>query len=103
MEHQPVPSLGQRAHLDSATGIPAEKLPFALNTMLQDLLNGEMGAVCRAKGTLKIGGEWVRFDMADGLFAVKGGEEGADPKTELVFIGDDIEKAKIISRFNTVL
>ena len=29
-----VHALGQRAHLDSATGIPAEKLPFALNTML---------------------------------------------------------------------
>ncbi len=79
------------------------KNPAQLVILLQDLLNGEMGAVCRAKGTLKIGGEWVRFDMADGLFAVKGGEEGADPKTELVFIGDDIEKAKIISRFNTVL
>ena len=29
-----VHALGQRAHLDSATSIPAEKLPFALNTML---------------------------------------------------------------------
>ena len=29
-----VHALGQRAHLDSTTGIPAEKLPFALNTML---------------------------------------------------------------------
>ena len=29
-----VHALGQRAHFDAATGIPAEKLPFALNTML---------------------------------------------------------------------
>ena len=29
-----VHALGQRAHLDSAAAIPAEKLPFALNTML---------------------------------------------------------------------
>lgn len=75
------------------------KNPAQLVILLQDLLNGEMGAVCRAKGTLKIGGEWMRFDMADGLFAVKG-EEGTDLKTELVFIGDDINKAKIISRFD---
>ena len=78
------------------------KNPAQLVILLQDLLNGEMGAVCRAKGTLKIGGEWMRFDMADGLFAVKG-EEGTDLKTELVFIGDDINKAKIISRFDAVL
>lgn len=75
------------------------KNPAQLVILLQDLLNGEMGAVCRAKGTLKIGGEWTRFDMADGLFAVKG-EEGTDLKTELVFIGDDVNKAKIISRFD---
>ena len=95
---------GHSPHLHSFTLKNVSlKNPAQLVILLQDLLNGEMGAVCRAKGTLKIGGEWVRFDMADGLFAVKGGEEGADPKTELVFIGDDIEKAKIISRFNTVL
>ncbi|MBQ8081293.1 MAG: tRNA pseudouridine(38-40) synthase TruA [Clostridia bacterium] len=29
-----VHALGQRAHFDAETGIPAEKLPFALNTML---------------------------------------------------------------------
>ena len=95
---------GHSPHLHSFTLKNVSlKNPAQLVILLPDLLNGEMGAVCRAKGTLKIGGEWVRFDMADGLFAVKGGEEGADPKTELVFIGDDIEKAKIISRFNTVL
>ena len=95
---------GHSPHLHSFTLKNVSlKNPAQLVILLQDLLNGEMGAVCRAKGTLKIGGEWVRFDMADGLFAVKGEEEGADPKTELVFIGDDIEKAKIISRFNTVL
>ena len=95
---------GHSPHLHSFTLKNVSlKNPAQLVILLQDLLNGEMGAVCRAKGTLKIGGEWVRFDMADGLFAVKGGEEGADPKTELVFIGDDIEKAKIISRFDAVL
>lgn len=95
---------GHSPHLHSFTLKNVSlKNPVQLVILLQDLLNGEMGAVCRAKGTLKIGGEWVRFDMADGLFAVKGEEEGADPKTELVFIGDDIEKAKIISRFDAVL
>ena len=95
---------GHSPHLHSFTLKNVSlKNPAQLVILLQDLLNGEMGAVCRAKGTLKIGGEWVRFDMADGLFAVKGEEEGADPKTELVFIGDDIEKAKIISRFDAVL
>ena len=95
---------GHSPHLHSFTLKNVSlKNPAQLVILLQDLLNGEMGAVCRAKGTLKIGGEWVRFDMADGLFAVKGGEEGADLKTELVFIGDDIEKAKIISRFDAVI
>ena len=32
-----VHALGQRAHFDADTGIPAEKLPFALNTMLPRL------------------------------------------------------------------
>ena len=95
---------GHSPHLHSFTLKNVSlKNPAQLVILLQDLLKGEMGTVCRAKGTLKIGDEWVRFDMADGLFAVKGEEEGADPKTELVFIGDDIEKAKIISRFDAVL
>ena len=64
---------------------------------LEDMLRGEFGSVVRAKGTLRAGGEWVRFDVADGLYAVTGAEED-DPVTQCVFIGREIDRISLHKR-----
>jgi len=73
--------------------------PAQLVVLLEDILHGDMGEICRAKGTLMAGKIPIRFDLADGLYALKG-EENDNWKTELVFIGKEINKSKILSRFN---
>lgn len=66
--------------------------------LLEDIIHGNFGEIIRAKGVLKTGNEWMRFDVADGLYSVK----GEDPETALsqcVFIGNEINKPHLASRF----
>ena len=69
----------------------------SLVLFLEDILHGEFGSVVRAKGTLRAGGEWVRFDVADGLYAVTGAEED-DPVTQCVFIGREVDRILLHKR-----
>ena len=74
--------------------------PGGLILFLEDMLRGEFGSVVRAKGTLRAGGEWVRFDVADGLYAVTGTEDG-DPATQCVFIGRNLDRERLCGRLHT--
>ncbi len=69
----------------------------SLILFLEDILHGEFGSVVRAKGTLRAGGEWVRFDVADRLYAVTGTEDN-DPVTQCVFIGRDLNRDALCGR-----
>jgi len=69
----------------------------SLVLFLEDILHGEFGSVVRAKGTLRAGGEWVRFDVADGLYAVTGTED-EKPMTQCVFIGRDLNRDALCGR-----
>jgi len=69
----------------------------SLVLLLEDILHGEFGSVVRAKGTLRTGGEWARFDVADGLYAVTGTED-ENPTTQCVFIGRGLNKDALCGR-----
>ena len=63
--------------------------------LLEDIIRGELGRISRAKGVIRAGNDYVRFDVADRLYAVTGAEESIDNQS--VFIGtapemEDLEK-----------
>lgn len=65
-----------------------------LALFLEAVLRGKFGRIVRAKGTLRAGGEWLRFDVSDGLYAITGAED-EQPVTQSVFIGRDINRQAI--------
>lgn len=67
--------------------------PELLLVLLEELIRGKFGNIFRAKGQLLAGGQKLRFDVADGLYSVTGGEETAEEK--VVFIGTEIARRKI--------
>lgn len=69
--------------------------PAQLILFLEDCLRGEMGQIARAKGTLPVGKEMIRFDLADGLYALTG---FSDSETQCVFIGKNLQKKRICER-----
>lgn len=72
-----------------------------LVVFLEDLLHKEFGLVTRAKGVLKVGSEFLRFDLADNLYAIIA-EANPEPTTQCVFIGRDILGRKVKSRLNSL-
>ena len=76
-----------------------ESLP-ELILFLEDIIHGTFGEIIRAKGTIKVGKEFLRFDIADGLYGIIG-EEGNE--SQCVFIGNNIKVDKLLSRINTSL
>lgn len=58
-----------------------------LVVFLEDLLRGDLGDLIRAKGTIRVGWEWMRFDAADGLYAVTAELPEDQQATRCVFIG----------------
>ena len=72
--------------------------PSELVVLLEDCLRGELGRIARAKGVLTVGGEMLRFDLADSRYAVTGAPEG---KNRVVFIGNDIDVQALCRRMGT--
>ena len=71
-----------------------------LVVFLEDAIRGCFGNMTRAKGVLKAGNEWVRFDVADSLYCIIG-EESEEPVTQCVFFGKDIDKAHLYERLGS--
>ena len=69
--------------------------PGELVVLLEDCLQGDLGRVVRAKGTLPVGNEFLRFDLADNLYSIAGSPV---ENNQCVFIGQQIDKAKIVKR-----
>lgn len=67
---------------------------------LEDTLRGTFGFIARAKGVIKVGNEWIRFDLADKMYSIVG-EQSAKPKTQSVFFGKDIDKEHLMDRLNS--
>ncbi len=66
-----------------------------LIVFLEDCLHGEFGKVARAKGTLWVDSEFVRFDLADRMYIISG---SPDDKCQCVVIGQGLDEKKIRSR-----
>ena len=66
---------------------------------LESLLHGGFGDIVRAKGTLTAGGEWVRFDLADGLYVLSGAP-AENAKTQCVFIGKLVNRSLIEAKLS---
>ncbi len=79
------------AHLDH---------PGELVMLLEKIARGLFGDVVRAKGVLSVGNTLLRFDLADGLYAVSGSE---DKKIQCTFIGNVIDAEYLCNSFNATV
>lgn len=73
--------------------------PAELVVLLEDVIRGELGGITRAKGVLRCGGEWLRFDAADSRYCVTGAE-GYAQETQCVFIGRTVKRRALFDRLN---
>ncbi len=68
-----------------------------LVTFLEDCLRGEFGKVARAKGTLWVDNEFLRFDLADRMYLITG---SPDDNCQCVVIGRGLDEKKIRQRLS---
>ncbi len=73
--------------------------PMELISLLEDCLRGEYGHIARAKGTVPVGGEMLRFDLADGLYSISG---AVSSENQCVFIGRDLDRIGICRRMGAL-
>lgn len=69
-----------------------------LIVLLEDILRGRFGYIPRAKGVLRIGAEHLRFDLADGFYAIIGADEKS-PESQCTFIGNHLDAKGLRTRF----
>ena len=69
--------------------------PTQLIMLLEDCLHGDLGHIARAKGTIPVGGEYLRFDLADNLYSIADAPECTN---QCVFIGTNLDKVAICKR-----
>ena len=74
------------------TGISMEN-PVQLISFLEMVTFGVFGRICRSKGYLPCGSEWLRFDIADRIYSVTGTD--VQEKSSAVFIGNNIFRSGI--------
>ena len=68
-----------------------------LVVLLEDILRGSFGVIPRAKGVLQVGEEWMRFDVADGLYGIVA-DESDEHITQCVFIGRRLNETALRAR-----
>lgn len=73
--------------------------PTHLFWLLDALVSGVFGDVDRAKGVLRCGREWVRFDVVDRSWAVTGAEAPKEGSGKAVFIGSSLRRAWLHEAF----
>ena len=69
--------------------------PGQLVQLLEDCLHGEFGLISRAKGTIWVGSELLRFDLADKMYAIT---DSPNDGTQCVFIGKGLNEKRIRDR-----
>lgn len=72
--------------------------PAELIVLLEDVLRGRFGYIPRAKGVVLVGAEYLRFDLADNLYAIIGVDE-KEPKSQCTFIGNRLDVEGLRARF----
>lgn len=73
-------------------GLTDVELPSSnhLLLFLQGVVSGVFGDICRAKGYLKAGSAWLRFDVVDRTYSITGMEEMPDSRG--IFIGKNLKR-----------
>ena len=67
------------------------KSPDELLLLLNGVVSGVFGRICRAKGYMKAGESWLRFDVAGNRYSITGCEEMDESRA--VFIGNDLKRS----------
>ena len=62
---------------------------------LEDCVRAEFGNVVRAKGTLWVDTDFVRFDLADNMYAITGNEADS---CQCVIIGENLDEKRLRAR-----
>ena len=57
-----------------------------------------MGSIVRAKGAIRAGEDFVRFDVADRMYAISGADDALD--NQAVFIGENPDMDKLERRLH---
>ena len=65
--------------------------PDQLLLLLNGIVSGVFGSVCRCKGYLQAGDSWLRFDTADRLYSITGCSPMEDSRA--VFIGKNLKRS----------
>ena len=65
--------------------------PDKLLLLLNGVVSGVFGRICRAKGYMKAGESWLRFDVAGNRYSITGCEEMDESRA--VFIGNDLKRS----------
>lgn len=68
--------------------------------LLEDAIRGKFGDIVRAKGFIKCGKSYLRFDIAGERYAITGANE--NNKLEMVFIGKNINRKLLRETFQPV-
>ena len=66
--------------------------------LLEDTIRYGLGSIVRAKGAIKAGDDFVRFDVADRMYAISGADEALD--NQAVFIGENPDMEKLERRLH---
>lgn len=80
------------------TGVSLDGPP-QLIAFLEMITFGVFGNICRAKGFLPCGGQWLSFDIVDKIYSITGIDEQTEARA--VFMGQDIFRAGIREMLNT--
>ena len=68
--------------------------------LLEDIIRGRFGDIARAKGFIKCGKSFLRFDVAGERYAITGAK-GTD-ELEIVFIGKNLNRKLLREIFQPV-
>ena len=66
--------------------------------LLEDTIRYGLGSIVRAKGAIKAGEDFVRFDVADRMYAISGADAALD--NQAVFIGENPDMDKLERRLH---
>ena len=69
--------------------------------ILNGVVSGVFGKICRAKGYLQAGSGWLRFDLADGRYSITGVEPM--PESRVVLIGTELKRSWLRAVFRKEL
>ena len=64
--------------------------------LLEDVIRYDIGSIVRAKGAVRAGDDFIRFDVADRMYVISGADETLD--NQAVFIGDNPDMNKLEKR-----